>query len=109
MPPQAMPLTQILRYETHIIIVLCSPERMHSLTVQYALFYRHLQFSSFTLTTHLRSFLFVAKEEDANIDLQSSNYYYQFLLNSFWAWLRNRMQSRKKITAPASQDLTQSK
>jgi len=24
-------------------------------------------FSSFTLTTHLRSFLFVAKEEDANI------------------------------------------
>ena len=47
MPPQAMPLTQILRYETHIIIVLCSPERMHSLTVQYALFYRYLHYANF--------------------------------------------------------------
>ena len=43
MPPQAMPLTQILRYETHIVVVLCSPERMHSLTVQYALIHRYLQ------------------------------------------------------------------
>lgn len=43
MPPQAMPLTRILRYETHIVVVLCSPERMHSLTVQYALYYRYLQ------------------------------------------------------------------
>ena len=38
-----MPLTQILRYETHIVVVLCSPERMHSLTVQYALIHRYLQ------------------------------------------------------------------
>lgn len=29
MPPEAMPLTWILRYETHIVVVLCSPERMH--------------------------------------------------------------------------------
>lgn len=43
MPPEAMPLTRILRYETHIVIVLCSPERMHSLTVQYALLRRYLQ------------------------------------------------------------------
>ena len=40
---RAMPLTQILRYETHIIVVLCSAERIYSLTVQYALIHRYLQ------------------------------------------------------------------
>ena len=33
----------LLDYETHIVIVLCSPERIHSLTVQYALLHRYLQ------------------------------------------------------------------
>ena len=41
---QTVIYTQILRYETHIIVVLCSPERMHSLTMQYALIHRYLQF-----------------------------------------------------------------
>ena len=64
MPPEAMPLTWILRYETHIVVVLCSPERMHSLTVHYALFYRCLhrnlqnrQRSVFPSKTTFKSFV----------------------------------------------------
>ena len=45
----------------------------------------------------------LTKGGDANVDSRRSDCCYQFMLNSFWTWLRNRMQSRKKITAPASQ------
>ena len=43
----------------------------------------------------------LAKGGDANVDSRRSDCCYQLMLNSLWTWLRNRMQSRKKITAPA--------
>ncbi len=45
----------------------------------------------------------LAKGGDANVDSRRSDCCYQLMLNSLWTWLRNRKQSRKKITAPASQ------
>ena len=44
----------------------------------------------------------LAKGGDANVDSRRSDCCYQLMLNSLWTWLRNRMQSHKKITAPAS-------
>lgn len=45
----------------------------------------------------------LTKGRDANVDSQRSDCCYQLMLNSLWTWLRNRIQSHKKITAPASQ------
>ena len=60
MTPWAMPLTQILRYETHIVVVLCSPERMHSLTVQYLMGHSDI---GVTMNTYTHLGLEDAKDE----------------------------------------------
>ncbi len=41
----------------------------------------------------------LAKGGDVNVDSRRSDCCYQLVFNSLWTWLRNRMQSRKKITA----------